>query len=156
MSKKESLGKPIDSIRLSDEQWRVLSGQFKRESSGENHKDERRRHERVPYQSMLKMAIAVEMSNGSRCIFVVRSDDLSNSGIGFYHGSYLHIDTRVVFLLRHLKGDVHCIEGKVRRCVHVRDHIHKVGVEFGKLIEVSDYVFRPDDESVRANVRDAG
>jgi hypothetical protein len=144
---------PIDSLRLTDAQWLALADRLDGEAASHSVGNERRRHERVAYRSVIRLAIAVEHPSGDKQKYLVRSHDLSASGIGFFHGSYMHVGTKIILLMTHRQTGARCVVGVVRRCAHVSQRIHKVGVEFNEPIVLEDFAFEtvqrtaPDGET---------
>lgn len=132
---------PIDSLRMTDEQWLALADRLDGEAAAHHGRESGRRHERVAYRNIVRLAIAVEHPSGDRQRYLVRTHDLSASGIGFFHGAYMHVGTRVILLMTHRESGAQCVVGVVRRCAHVSQHIHKVGVEFNEQIVLEEYAF---------------
>jgi hypothetical protein len=58
--------------------------------------------------------------------------DLSNNGMAFRYNSYVHIGARVTVQLP-LPGDPR-VEGVVRYCGHLDGRLHRIGVQFVRVI----------------------
>lgn len=129
----------LDTLKMSDSDWRKLADQLDRETAGADFASQRG-HERVPYRSMVQAICEVSHPGGNRVRFIVRTRDLSASGIGFFHGQFLHAGSRCTIYLNRSDGKQQPLIGTVRRCEHVNGKTHEIGVEFDKLIEPSDFL----------------
>jgi PilZ domain len=142
----------IDTLRLTDEQWRELSDQLDRVNPYETGQ---RRHERISYRKLAQIAVAIQQPNGQWAKYIVRSRDLSPSGIGFIHGSYIHTGSACRVILKDPKGQVVCLEGTVRRCDLVKGTAHNIGVQFREEINLNRFVSDDSEESSESE-RDTG
>jgi hypothetical protein len=77
---------------------------------------------------------------GATARFIVRPRDVSASGIGFLHGSFLHPGRACVVALRTIDGEGVLVSGRVVRCRCVRGRIHDVGMHFDKPIDLDNFV----------------
>jgi CheY-like chemotaxis protein len=77
---------------------------------------------------------------GNRANFAVAPRDLSASGIGLLHGSFVHQKQRCQIGLRRLDGSVATINGVVRRCRHVHGRLHEIGIEFDERVSPTDFI----------------
>lgn len=66
--------------------------------------------------------------------------NLSRTGLGLLHSSYIHVGTTVVLTLIHHDGSEVRVRGKVMRCRHVTRHVHDVGVRFNEPINIRDFM----------------
>ena len=142
----------IDTLRLTDEQWRELSDQLDRVNPYETGQ---RRHERVGYRKLAQIAVAIQQPNGQWAKYIVRSRDLSPSGIGFIHGSYVHTGSACRVILKDTKGQVVCLEGTVRRSDMIKGTAHNIGVQFLEEINLNRFVSDGSSESPETEL-DAG
>ncbi len=131
----------VDALRLNEEDWlRLMDAQERTagvKTLGAN--NDFRRHERLPYRSMISVGLITEQPGGGWVGFKARSRNLSESGIGLYHGQYIHVGSRCEVLLKDKLGMVR-IGGTVRRCKLLTGRIHELGIEFEELIPVDDFI----------------
>jgi hypothetical protein len=140
----------ISGIRLSDRERAALG-----KAMGIHSGNERRRHRRYMLPREFTLVVRVQQPGGTRALFSVTPRDMSLSGIGFFHASYIHPGTQCIMMMRTLKGQGVSIPGTVVRCRHVSGRIHEVGALFEKEIDVEAFVV-PDSkraklEAERAN-----
>ncbi len=130
-----------ESCRMSDASWRSLVDELDRTATRKSGVTpiDGRRHERVPYRNMPRFAVLVQQPGGNWSGYIVRSRNLSESGVGFFHGSFLHDDARCVVLLRHADGKQQ-IPGRVRRCQHLRGMLYDIGVEFDETVDPARFL----------------
>lgn len=127
----------IDTLRLTDEQWRELSTKLDREDPyvvGQRHQL------RIIYRKLDQIAVAIQRPDGEWGKYAVRSHDLSPGGIGFIHGSYIHTGCTCRVILKDSHGNAVCLEGSVKRCELIQGNAHHVGVEFNDQIDLADFV----------------
>ncbi|MEM6551604.1 MAG: PilZ domain-containing protein [Planctomycetota bacterium] len=129
---------------MSDAEWRALADELDRDATDANFAAQRD-HERVPYRNMVRAVCEVDHPGGNRVRFIVRTRDLSASGLGFFHGQYLHTGSRCSILLNCARKGPQALAGTVRRCEHLDGNIHQIGIQFDQLIEPSDYLLYGGD-----------
>lgn len=129
----------IDTLRISDAEWRQLADELDREAADANFAAQRA-YERVPYRNMIRAVCEVDHPGGNRVKFVVRTRDLSASGVGFFHGQYLHPGSRCTIYLTCSQKGPQKLPGTVRRCEYLDGRVHQIGIQFDNLIEPSHYL----------------
>lgn len=88
----------------------------------------------------LSVDLDIAQMGGGHTRIRVACRNLSRTGIGFLHSSYMHTGTGVIVTLPHAKiGEVR-IPGTVVRCRHVTRNIHDVGVKFKQPVDIRDFV----------------
>ncbi len=130
----------VDTLRLTDSEWLAYVAELDRESSRHLSADTDRRHERVAYRNVVHLLATLKNQDGRVQKFMVRTHDLSESGMGFLHGSFIYPQSRIQLVLHHRVHGQNYHDGVVRRCEHFKRHIHRVGVEFDKSINLEDYL----------------
>lgn len=128
----------IDSLRLSKAERAKLVTDFA--ARGSRSADERRKQPRLPYDRQAGLIVQMHHPGGSMANYLVRARNLSSGGIAFFHGSFVHMDTRCAVALLTTDNKVIRVEGRVVRCQHVRKHIHDVGVAFEKTICLRNFL----------------
>lgn len=63
------------------------------------------------------------------------SHDISNGGLSFFYGVFIHPGTSCVAQLRTTDGERVLVPGKVVRCTFVQGRVHEVGVEFDAAVD---------------------
>jgi hypothetical protein len=70
--------------------------------------------------------------------FAVRPRDVSRSGVGFFHGQFIHPGQwcEATFIVDRRYGVRH--EGRVSHCQHVTGRIHKIGIAFDQALALEN------------------
>ncbi|MEM9347493.1 MAG: PilZ domain-containing protein [Planctomycetota bacterium] len=132
--------KVVDTLRLSDAEWYECVSEMDRESARNCQDHTRRARERLPYRNLHHVLITVRNYCGRLQYFQSRPYDLSESGIGFLHGAYMHVGTSIELQLMHRVTGMTKVRATVRGCSHIKNKIHCVGAQFDELIELDDYL----------------
>jgi hypothetical protein len=125
----------ISGIRLSERERAALS-----KAMGIHSGAERRRHTRYLLPKEFALVVRVVQSGGHASIFSVTPRDLSTSGLGFFHATYIHPGTECTLMMRTLNGDPISIKSTVMRCRHVSGRIHEVGCLFEHEVDVETFI----------------
>lgn len=142
MTYKAENRKYLDTLRMTDNELAVVvSEELCRNSA------ERRWMRRST--NFMRMIIDVFQPGGTIGKFIVRSYDLSEGGIGFFTGNYIHASTRCRLSITTIDGESLSIEGTIAHCKNVWGHVHFAGVEFDTPIDLS--WFEDDDAGSRNN-----
>ena len=129
----------IDTLRMSEGDTESIlnrrDGQSQTPDGCDHRKDTRHR-----YRTETDLVVTVCHPGGSIMRYAVKPRNISSSGVGFLHGSFLHKDTTCIVSLPTLAGEwIHAV-GQVVRCVHVEGRVHEVGVLFRDPIDPSQFV----------------
>jgi hypothetical protein len=137
----------IDTLRLTDRElgllMATLDGQAgcagtamgARASGGK----QRRKYERFMYRSRSALILTLCERDGGERRFLVRARNLSSWGMGFLHGGFLYTGTAVRILLKTTDDEPVIVAGMIVRCVHVRAHVHEIGVRFDEELDLSAF-----------------
>ena len=125
----------LSGIRLSERERAALG-----KAMGIHNGAERRRHRRYLLPKEFTLVVRIQQPGGSTSIFSVTPRDLSTSGMGFFHATYVHPGTECELMMRTLKGDSVVLTATVMRCRHVSGRIHEVGCLFKEEVNVELYV----------------
>ncbi len=127
---------PTNTVRISAVDLMRLDQEMNLKKSGTN---TRRAFIRWPFA---KQSLMVEMQQpgGAASSLHYACRNLSTTGMGILHSSYIHSGTRCNVHLPDLEGNVHPTCGKVMRCVHYKGVIHEVGIGFDKPLNIRDFV----------------
>lgn len=77
---------------------------------------------------------------GPRTRVLAPGRDLSASGLGLFHSSYLHPGTQAGATLKTTDGEAFRVTGRVTRCTHVRGPVHEVGIILDAEIDPTMFV----------------
>ena len=102
----------------------VIDGDTPRESS-----DPRRRHLRVRYR-LESVLTKIKHPNGVESLLRLPTRNLSSSGVGLLHNSYLHLGTRVALAMPDPEGGHKRVTGRVVRTQHLAGTVHEIGIRF--------------------------
>ncbi len=86
------------------------------------------------------IGVDIIQPGGGQTHINVACRNLSRTGLGFLHSSYVHVGTRVVLTLAHKSSASVRVPAKVMRCRHVAGNVHDVGVMFDEPINVRDFM----------------
>jgi CheY-like chemotaxis protein len=126
----------IDALRLTDAQRQALFSNME-DWVGDYRGVELRDNDRLPYRSQAGLVLKLYHPGGSVIDYLVRPRNISRHGLGFLHGSYLHVDSRCQVNLRTKSGELLSMSGRVCRCRHVQGRVHEVGMRFDQPVDVS-------------------
>lgn len=138
----QGAGEPqiFDTLKLTDDQWYECVSEMDRAASKSKLNSESLEAERVAYRNLDHIVVSVQGHEGHRLYYKVRPYDISTSGIGFLHGSYIHVGTKIELELKHHELGMTTMRGEVRCCDHVQGRIHLVDASFNESIELDGYL----------------
>lgn len=143
-SPKPSAPDGINALRLPGPQLerlhKLLDGQ-----ADAAHGRDRRSAERCAYHRAAQIVVTLRPPGGVESQqfaqrFSVISRDVSEGGVGFLHGAYVHVSSQAVVELESLEGIWKPVPGSVVRCRHVSGKLHEVGVAFDEQIDLGEFV----------------
>lgn len=100
----------------------------------------KRRAKRYPYVVREGLIFEVE---GAATRFVVRPRDVSESGLSFLHGSFLHPGRSCIVALKTVDGEHVIAHGRIVRCRCVRGRVHDVGMKFDQPVDLASFIGPP-------------
>ncbi len=89
-----------------------------------------RGHDRLQYQVRAGLRCTFRHPGGGEDTFLVQSYNLSKSGIGLIHGSFVYTGTPCSIELFMPDGKLKWVAGVVTRCNHITGKIHDLGIRF--------------------------
>jgi hypothetical protein len=121
---------PRDSVRLSDiERRALLNSVTKRANSAPD--AIRRSDTRFALPPGYKVVGEIKPPGSPSQKILVTMRDISRMGMAMLHGGYVYEGTQVRIVIVTTTNEPVCeVTGKVVRCVHVKGHIHDIGVRF--------------------------
>ena len=141
-----ALNEALDNLRLGDSDLESLLDVMDQNAMGAPGQ-ERRPDARYRYRQTVRVRARVDHPGGTTQIFRVKVRNLSRTGMGFLHGSFLHQGTRVCVYLVELSGKEQPAEGQVVRVRHVRGQVHEIGVRFAHPINLAQFVRFSEEDS---------
>ncbi len=138
----------VNNLRLNDGQRKNLLDHMDRGSKNvEGGQDDNKRSERRVEFRDAQMLISIEHPAGGISNLQVITRNISSGGMSFLHGGYIHTRSRCKIRLARRQGSELTIQGTVRSCRHVRDHIHEIGVQFDRKLDVQEFLHEPGGDS---------
>lgn len=128
----------LDTLHLSDAQWRELAGKLQQSTPPPADTTEKRRHKRVEYLGRIGIAVRTYEKDWAK--FMVLTRDLSCSGLGFVHGGFLYTGSECRIVLKAKDEEILCVNGVVKRCRLIQGTLHDIGVEFSGPIDANLFV----------------
>ncbi len=129
----------IDTLRISDSEVRKLLTAL--DAAGESATpSDSRNNQRVNYRCREGLVVRIHHPGGSVANFLVRPRNLSRTGLGFLHGSFVYTQTPCSITLPAIEGPAIRIEGHVVRCCHVKSNVHEIGLRFDEPIALDRVV----------------
>ena len=116
-----------------------LEAIYEQLDSGTGDSSHRRQSSRLSFRQP-SVGVEIIQPGGGQTQITVACRNLSRTGLGFLHSSYVHIGTRVVLTLTHHTELRVRVAAKVMRCRHVTRTVHEVGVMFDEPINVRDFM----------------
>jgi hypothetical protein len=145
----------VDTLGLSREAHDRLVARFNQPMKASP--DGRRTEPRRATSERIAVLCQICDQHESDMYFAVRPRDVSQSGLGFLHGRYIHLGREcvVTFIFDQTQGLR--LRGQVAHCDHVQQHVHKVGIRFHEpLDEASLAIIAADGTTPRAPEAVAG
>jgi len=134
----------FDTLRMSQKDIQRLVEDLERGSSQEGagtHRQSRRWKMRPQ-----RVIVTLVGQTGQRLNLLVIPRNLSQGGMGFICGNYLHIDSQCFITFRTLGGKGTVVPATVRRCRHVEGRLHEIGVEFAERIDPRNFMIDTDGQ----------
>lgn len=127
---------PVDILRLTSLEAAKIAGLF---HEAKEREQSRRRYERVRLQLSTRAIFEVfTICTPNR--FEVIPFDLSEGGVGLFHGRFEYPNTPCSVELEATDGELFKVEGVVRRCEMLRGRVHEVGIEFRELFNLEAFL----------------
>lgn len=140
-----------NTLGMSGQQLDVIYEQLDAFGTGTSHK---RQSSRLEFRQP-SIGVDIIQPGGGQTHINVACRNLSRTGLGFLHSSYVHVGTRVVLTLAHNAAAPARVAAKVMRCRHVTKNVHDVGVMFDEPINVRDFMaLDPLDQTFTCEVVD--
>jgi len=129
MAGRASANQAIDVLRMNERDRETLTRELnsgRREVKG----SDLRENQRVAYELAHGVVMELQQPGGNTSRYMVQPRDISCTGLGFLHGSFVYTDSVCTCELVTIDGSQMPIRGKIVRCRHVKGRVHEVGVHF--------------------------
>ena len=111
--------------------------------SSEIEKDSNRKQPRYPYP-LADVPMCIEHPDGGKSYVLVFARNLSNGGMSFLHGGFVHTNSRCTIILKSNEGELVGLSAGVRHCRLIQGSCHEVGIKFSQEIDVCQFI--PESE----------
>ena len=138
----------LNTLRLSDDRVARILDQRDADAAAQPSSNHRRGRRHV-FHRREGLVITVFGSDGDPIRYAVAARNLSETGVGFLHGAFLHHDTACVLSIRDDEGRWVNVVGKVVRCCHLEGNVHEIGLRFMNTIDMRRFV-QSEDEGERS------
>lgn len=138
----------VDTLRISDNEVATVLNQLDQQRIDKP--DETRDNRRVNLRLGPGLIVQVHQPGGTTANFLVRPRNISEKGLAFIHGGFLHRDSLCTVLLN-TKGTGRIkVDGRVVRCRHIRANLHEIGLQLVEEIDLEHAVAFPPDPPAAA------
>lgn len=127
----------VRTIRLDD----AAVEEIMRKLDGAVSDAERDRRQSTRYQYNVKGCVIhlQPQGGGPPTSYLVPTRDISNTGMGFLHGSFIYPGSKCVVQLITMHGTWQNVPAEVVRCVYIVNGVHDIGVRFFEAIDASEF-----------------
>ena len=130
---------PVDTLRISANEWDTVLSRLEQEKRSQ-FSDEKRSEERFLYRNILGLIMEIPESTGDIANYLVKSRNLSRTGLSLLHGQAIPIGTHcMVTLVKSNYSQDRC-HGNVIRCRQIEGCVHEIGLQFDRPIDLSAYL----------------
>lgn len=93
---------------------------------------------RLPLPRDLTVVLSTAGPSGEEQAFLVHSRQISDTGIGFLHGGFLHLERKCVVDIYNGAICLASLPGVMIRCRHITGMVHEAAVKFDRRINAQD------------------
>lgn len=132
----------LDTLKLSEAEWHEIAQHLddaaSKADAPTNTKKRRAKRERFAKRSLLIFRVAHPGGNEER--YLVRSRNVSDTGLGFLHGGFLYPKSECVVVLQRKDRMYVEVPATVVRCRLITGKVHEVGIKFRNPIRCAEYL----------------
>ncbi len=138
----------VDNLRISEKDLHAIIARYEH-SVGDSTKGlaSLRRSRRWDWHT-LEIVVSRFNEFGEKTHFAAYARNISQDGLAFIHGAYIHAGITCTITIRSLKGNPVKIDAVVRRCSHIKGHLHDVGIQFERQIDPAAFIDFGDKAAV--------
>lgn len=129
-----------DTLRISDKEWTSILDEVETHARMKSTDQDACKRPLPRYQRLMRCIVRVNHPGGTPATYLVRTRNISEGGLGFFHGGYLHTDTPCLVLMQTMDKQSLVVQGRVAWCRLVQGRCHEVGVQFNKQIAVEPFL----------------
>ena len=129
----------MDALQISEDKQEAIFDHLDKQTKPDT-ASEARQFQRIAYRESARVIVQLQHPDGSECVRVVRTRNISRSGIAFLYDRSMNPGSECGIVLRTLSDEWMRIQSTVVRCRMVSDGAHEVGVRFRELIDVKQFV----------------
>ena len=133
---------PKEAVPLPDTAWQEIVQRLNEDGNRQMAElsSTRRLQERRRYCKVVRCVLRLKQGQSPPAIYMVHTRNLSEGGLGFFFGSYLHPGTQCHLAVMDLEGNGCIFAGAVRWCRHVGQTLHECGVQFEQHIDICRFL----------------
>ncbi|MEM7577113.1 MAG: response regulator [Planctomycetota bacterium] len=151
---------PVSTLRIKPHEQEKIVKLLNAEQDA-NERKSRRKSDRQPIPDGVGVTVRITQPGGTSGHYLVRGLNLSQHGIGFIHGGYVHGGSKAVVTLVTEDNERFSINGLIKRCEYVTNGVHFIGVAFDTPFDIDGFLGGVADENGAAappkhNVRVTG
>jgi CheY-like chemotaxis protein len=109
------------------------------EESATDSERERRQTPRYTYNVKGCVIHLQPQGGGPPTSYLVPTRNISNSGMGFLHGSFIYPGSKCVVQLISMHGTWQNVQAEVTRCDYISSGVHDIGLRFVQNIDASEF-----------------
>lgn len=136
---------PVRTIRASEFEQQKIVQALESEPVAEREL-RKRRSERVTIPDSIGVTANILQPGGTQGNYLVKAHNISRHGVGFLHGAFVHVGSRVTITLSTAKGEQISIVGKAMRCTYVTNGVHELGVAFDEPFDIEGFFGGLEDD----------
>lgn len=133
--------KPIlDTLKLTEAEWHDIAQYLDDSASRADLPANKRKAKRERFSKRSALIFRVAHPGGTEERYLIRTRNLSDTGLCFLHGSFLYPRSECVVTLQSKDRKTIEVSGTVVRCRHITGKVHEVGIKFRTPIASAEYL----------------
>jgi len=129
----------IRTIRLDDEQVTDILDRLDAETTNKAGSSFKREKTRYSYRKKGVVFHLQQPGSNSSSPYLAPTRNLSEGGIAFLHGGFVHVGTRCAIQLIPTHGTWNNVVGTVMACNYLENNVHEVHVKFDHTIDLAEF-----------------
>ncbi len=129
----------VDTLKISYDEWHTILAKLEQENK-QLPADDRRAQDRHTYRHILGLILEMADTEGSMSNYLIKSRNISRSGLSFFHGHAIASGTPCIVTLVKTNFSQDRCTGTVAHCRKVDDRVHEIGIAFDRPIDLSAYL----------------
>jgi len=126
----------VKTVRLDDAEVEEILNKLDAEQGNIAHN--KRADPRYQYR-VKRCVVHLQAQGGGTTGYLVPTRNISATGLGFLHGSFVYPSSKCLIQLTTMHGTWHNVPATVVRCNYITGRIHEVGVRFLEAIDPSEF-----------------